>query len=276
VDSDWAICEVTGVRSFLGELAKEVDILVRSASSAAISSQSRLDLERRKDVQIVQQLMKGKLLATQKVLGPENAADTGTKYIDEKTFEKHKRTRNLGDPVAELPTVKGEVIAKRNSGLTQTKNGVRTCLAVAALASQFVGVRGEATGEHGGAPLNSVLLALVLGASMAFLGYLAVMWRQRQPTTVSQVAVAQMEADSIEMSRELFQWLDEPFDSGGGDDTEEHGESETPSWSDADYGGDFHPAYGWRSPAQSSDLEDEIPEGCFVEYRGAGASAAWP
>jgi len=33
------------------------------------------------------------------------------------------------------------------------------------------------------------------------------------------------EQDSIETARELFQWLDEPFDSEGGNCAEEHGES---------------------------------------------------
>ena len=90
---------------------------------------------------------------------------------------------------------------------------------------------------------------------MAFLGYLAVVWRQRNPTTAPQVTSVQ---DSIETARELFQWLDEPLDSEGGNCAEEHGEPETPSWSSEDYGGDFHPAYGWLPPAQSSDPEDEI------------------
>ena len=129
--------------------------------------------------------MKDKLLTIRKVPSPGNTADKGTTHVDEETFEKHRQACNLGDPGAMLPTVEEEAIAKRNSGFTQIKDGVSTCLAVVVLALQFGGVRGEAAGEHEEAPLSSILLALVLGVSLPFLGYLAAVWRQRRPTTVT-------------------------------------------------------------------------------------------
>ena len=154
----------------------------------------------------------GELLTIQKVPSPENTADTGTKHMDEETFEKHRRVCNMKDPegMRATSTVKEEAIARRNSGFTQIKGGVRTCSAVVALALQFGDVRGEANGEHGEAPLRSLILALLLGALMALLGYLATVWQQKRPTTVSRAVMCDLrETTEEELSKLTLEALRE-------------------------------------------------------------------
>ena len=189
MDNDWVTCKAAGVRSSLGELSEGVDITLESDSNVAIASQFRLDLEKTKHVQIKfqfpLQMVEEWLLATRKAPSPENTADIGTKHMDEETFEKHQRACHFGDPDAVLPTVKEETITKRNSGFTWIMDGVRTCLAGNVLALQLGSVCGEASGEYEEAPLGSILLALLLGALLALLGYLVAVWRQKRPTTVS-------------------------------------------------------------------------------------------
>ena len=141
-------CECLAVKSVLTELDEEVEVVLESDSSAAISSQSRLGMGRMKHVQIkymfLQQMVKSKLLSLKKVPGTENTADIGTKYLEKATFEKLRLACGLRDPEVVVASIQEETRGKTN-GWSQATDGMRTCLMGLLLMLQVGGTRGSKT-----------------------------------------------------------------------------------------------------------------------------------
>ena len=141
-------CECLAVKSVLTELDEEVEVVLESDSSAAISSQSRLGMGRMKHVQIkymfLQQMVKSKLLSLKKVPGTENTADIGTKYLEKATFEKLRLACGLRDPEVVVASIQEETRGKTN-GWSQATDGMRTCLMGLLLMLQVGGTRGLKT-----------------------------------------------------------------------------------------------------------------------------------
>ena len=108
----------------------------------------------------------------------------------------------MKNPEAVLATVEEEKIVK-NAGFMQIMDGLRTCLAGVVLALQVGGVRGETVAQHGEAPFGSTWwAAMLLGALLPLVGYLAAVWRQRRPATVSRgVMCCLKETSAEELSR---------------------------------------------------------------------------
>jgi hypothetical protein len=133
----YAMCsgaaEGLGLRSLLVEmgLQTQVDLEIKSDSSAAISGMSRLGLGKlMKHVQtkylFLQELVRNKMVNLVKIDTKLNVADVLTKNVTKEILERHKRTLGLWAPAKEF----GEVSAghRNQPGVKQVVYGLRSCL----------------------------------------------------------------------------------------------------------------------------------------------------